>query len=312
MENICGIDISKDILECKVNNVLEVERFSNSSKGFSKLVKWLRKKEVVQVILEATGGYERKVFLFLWASEIACCLVNPRQARAFARSLGRRAKNDMLDAEVLMQYGLKIQPAPMVPHSEVVLELRELITRRNQLVKMMVSEKNHAKAPTTTIHTLKSAKSLIKFLRKEIASLDESISGVICSDPELNSKAEKLKELTGVGPVLMSTLLADMPELGTLERNQASALAGVAPFDNDSGNIKGKRSIAGGRVRVRCALYMATLAAVRHNPVLKEFYQRLVSRGKPRKVAIVACMRKFIIYINFVLKENPQQHFMAA
>ena len=153
---------------------------------------------------------------------------------------------------------------------------------------------------------------MIKVLRKEIASLDESINGIICNDPELHSKAEKLRQLTGVGPVLMSTLLADMPELGTLERNQASALAGVAPFDNDSDNIKGKRSIAGGRVRVRCALYMATLAAVRHNPVLKEFYQRLVSRGKPRKVAIVACMRKFIIYINFVLKENPQQHFMAV
>jgi transposase len=309
---MCGIDVSKDTLECQISNASGVERFQNTAKGFSRLVKWLQKNQIGQVILEATGGYEKKVFLFLWASNISSSLINPRQAKAFARSLGRRAKNDMLDAEVLMQYGLKIQPSPTLPLSEIVFELRELITRRNQLNKMLVAEKNHSKAPITSKFTLRSARTVIKVLRAEIKELDIAISQVISSDPELNSKAEKLHQLTGVGPVLMSTLLADMPELGSLERNQASALAGVAPYDNDSGNIKGKRSIAGGRVRVRCALYMATLAAVRHNPVLKEFYQRLLSRGKPRKVALVACMRKFIIYINFVLKEDPKQHFMAA
>jgi transposase len=311
MKIVCGIDVSKDTLECVVGGVLQIEKFSNSSKGFSKLTRWLKRHGVNLVILEATGGYERQVFLFLWASGLACSLVNPRLTKEFARSLGRRAKNDSLDADMLKEYGLRMNPEPTPPLAEVVLELRELISRRSHLIKIMVSEKNRAKAPTTIKYTLNSAQSLIKVLRKDIAEIDKVISNLIVGDAELRAKAEKLKELTGVGPVLMTTLLADMPELGKLERNQASALVGVAPYDNDSGNMKGKRSIAGGRVRVRCALYMATLSAVRHNPILRQFYQRLVSRGKPKKVALVACMRKFIIFINFVLKENPQQHFMA-
>ena len=211
-----------------------------------------------------------------------------------------------------MAYGAKLKPTATEPYSDAVYELRGLVTRRNQLMKMLVAEKNHAKAPIASKTTLKSARALIKVLNQQTKEIDRAIEQIINSCEELNAKASKLKELTGVGPVLMSTLLSDMPELGRLERNQASALAGVAPYDRDSGIQKGKRSIAGGRVRVRCALYMATLAAIRHNPILKQNYQRLVARGKPRKVAIVACMRKFIIHINTVLKENPEQHFMAA
>jgi transposase len=307
-----GIDISKGSLDCKVEGVERGRRFSNTPRGFLSLAKWLGKHGVSRAILEATGGYERKAFCFLWANQIEVSLLNPRQSRAFARSLGRKAKNDLLDAEILLAYGVKLKPTSTEPYSDAVFELRQLITRRNQLMKILVAEKNHAKAPSVTKITLKSAQALIKTLNKQIKSMNEAIEETIESCQELSTKASKLSELTGVGPVLMSTLLADMPELGTLERNQASALAGVAPYDRDSGKYKGKRSIAGGRVRVRCALYMATLAAVRHNPILKDNYQRLVSRGKPRKVALVACMRKFIIYINSVLKENPEQHYMAA
>jgi transposase len=218
----------------------------------------------------------------------------------------------MIDAEVLLDYGMKVTPEPTLPLAENVKALRELLTRRSQLNKMLVAEKNHAVSPLASAITRRSAKVVLTALRGQIKALDTAISELIASDESLNQRAQKLHSLTGVGPVLMSTLLADMPELGKLERNQASALAGVAPYDRDSGAFRGKRSIAGGRVRVRCALYMATLAAVRHNPVLKEFYQRLVARGKPSKVALVACMRKFIIYINAVLKEDPSQHFIAV
>jgi transposase len=306
-----GIDISKDRLDCKIEKVEKTRGFPNCASGYKTLVKWLEKHQVNHAILEATGGYERKAFSFLWACGIKVSLINPRQSRAFARSPGRRAKNDLLDAEILMAYGVKLSPIPTEPHSDAVFELRKLLTRRNQLMKMLVAEKNHAKAPTTSKITLKSARALIKTINQQIKTINAAIEATIDSCDELSSKAQKLTKLTGVGPVLMCTLLADMPELGTLERNQASALAGVAPYDRDSGKQKGKRSIAGGRVRVRCALYMATLAAIRHNPILKQNYQRLVSRGKPRKVAIVACMRKFIIHINTVLKENPNQNFLA-
>ena len=307
-----GIDVSKDKLDCFIDGCEQGRTFSNTRRGFQSLVNWLGKRGVGHAILEATGGYERKVFCFLWANDFLVSLINPRQSRAFARSLGRKAKNDLLDAEVLLLYGVKLKPVPTEPYSDAVYELRQLITRRNQLMKMLVAEKNHAKAPSATTVTRQSSRALLKALNKEVKLINKAMEKTISSSEELSSKAQKLSELTGVGPVLMSTLLSDMPELGTLERNQASALAGVAPYDRDSGSLKGKRAIAGGRVRVRCALYMATLAAVRYNPILKANYQRLLSRGKPRKVALVACMRKFIIHINTVLKENPEQHFMAA
>ena len=309
MRIFAGIDVSKEYLDCAIEG--ERKRFCNSARGHILLVSWLQDNGVTQVILEATGGYEKHAFYHLWASEIAVTLLNPRLSYCFARSLGRRAKSDMLDAEMLLEYGKKVTPEPTMPLAENVKSLRELLTRRNQLNKMLVAEKNHAKSPSASAVTRKSASILLRTLKTQIKTLDCAINELIASDSSLNQRAQKLYSLTGVGPVLMSTLLADMPELGTLERNQASALAGVAPYDQDSGTFKGKRSIAGGRVRVRCALYMATLAAVRHNPVLKEFYRRLITNGKPKKVALVACMRKFIIYINSILRQNPSQHLLA-
>lgn len=310
--NYAGIDVSKAQLDCKIDGLEKVIRLSNSRSGFRRLVKVLRKSEVRTVVLEATGGYERGVYTFLWASGIPVALLNPRQTNAFARSLGRRAKSDSLDAEILLEFAKRNQPVPNKPLSDDVFILRKLLTRRQQLMKMLVAEKNHAKAPGTSPEVRKSIRAVIRTLQNQRKSIDAAIEEVIHSNQELSEKSRLLSQQTGVGPVLITTLLADMPELGKLERNQASALVGVAPYDRDSGTFKGKRAIAGGRVRVRNTLYMATLAAIRHNPVLKEFYKRLVSRGKPRKVAIVACMRKFIVYLNGVLKEHPEQHFMAA
>jgi len=308
---VSGLDISKNGVDCMVEGMNEVVSFSNTPTGYRKVAKLFKKQGVGLAVLESTGGYERGVYRYLWASEIPTALVNPRQTRAFAYSLGRRAKSDYLDAELLMEYGRKVQPMANEPISETVSTLRVLLTRRQQLNKMLIAEKNHTKSPTASTATRKSVRVVTPMLKKEMKSIDEQIGSVIESNSELNEKAQKLSKQTGVGPVLLCTLLADMPELGKLERNQASALVGVAPFDKDSGTQHGRRSIAGGRVRVRCALYMATLAAIRHNPILKEFYQRLLSRGKPRKVAIVACMRKFIIYLNAVLKKDPEQHFIV-
>lgn len=307
---MCGIDVSKNSLDCMLEGSNGVLHVANSSRGFSKLLKQLEKHES-QVVLEATGGYERAVYQYLWDAGVKTTLINPRQTHAFARTLGRRAKNDMLDAELLMEFGIRMQPVPTEPISDVIIELRALLTRRSQLTKMLAAEKNHFQAPTTSVLARKSISELIKTLKKQIKNVDTLIADKIETDECLKAKAEKLSAQTGVGPVLLFTLLADMPELGTLKRNQASALVGVAPYDRDSGSFKGKRTIAGGRVRVRCALYMATLSAVRFNPVLKAFYQRLLSRGKPRKVALVACMRKLIIYLNQLLRDDPTQHLMA-
>lgn len=307
-----GVDVSKNKLDCKIENVEEIKGFSNSLKGHKKLVRWIKQHNAETAIVESTGGYERGVFLYLWSEDIKVCLVNPRHTRHFAQSMGRRAKNDALDAEILMEYGKRIKPVPTEPISDDVIALRELVGRRNQLNKMLVEEKNHLKSPVTSAVTKKSISTLIKAIKQQIKDVDQSMNDIISSSQQLHEKATKLSKLTGVGPVLMTILLADMPELGTLNRGQAAALVGVAPFDRDSGNHKGKRAIAGGRVRVRCALYMATLSAIRYNPVIKQFYQRLRANGKPSKVAIVACMRKFITRINSIIKEDPKQHFMPA
>lgn len=312
MGNVAGLDVSKAKLECMIGDKRVFIRFNNDTKGFLRLEKQLQKHEVSLVVLEATGGYELKVFNFLWAAGICTARINPRQIRAFASSLGRRAKNDMLDAEVLMEYADKVQPEAKKPASQEVQLLQQLLTRRQQLTKMLVAEKNHAKAPMVTADVRSSIRVVTKTLQTQIKALNQEIEKIIDLSPELSIKANKLRNETGVGPVLLGTLLAEMPELGTLARNQAAALVGVAPFDRDSGTFKGKRAIAGGRVNVRCALYMATLAAIRHNPIIKNFYQRLLANKKHRKVAIVACMRKFIIHLNSVLRKNPEQHLIAV
>ena len=254
---VMGIDVSKSKLDSKISNLEKTYIFSNSSKGFAKLFILAKKHNVDLVVVESTGGYERSVFRYLWKKGVKVALINPRQSNAFARSLGQRAKNDLIDAEVLMLYGERMKPQPNEPISDEVSALRELLTRRNQLNKMLIAEKNHRKAPGVSPTTLKSIRVLIRSLNAQICSIDQDIHRIIDSNQTLSDKANTLSAQTGVGPVLIATLLADLPELGSLKKNQASALVGVAPYDRDSGTYKGKRSISGGRVRVRCALYTA-------------------------------------------------------
>lgn len=308
---VAGIDISKNNLDIRISGDSKSYRFGNSSKGLISLLKLLQKSKVELVVVEATGGYEKKVANLCWGANIKIAVINPRWSRDFANSFGRRAKNDKIDAEVLMLYGEKHNPKPTQAVSETISALRMYLTRRNQLTQMLVMEKNHALAPEVSTELKREIRKGITFITKQIKEIDSKISTLIDSSPEIKTKADKLLEKTGVGKVLMTTLIADMPELGKVNRKVASALVGVAPFDNESGRFQGVRRIAGGRVRVRNVLYMATLSAVRHDEHIKKFYKRLLSRGKPKKVALVACMRKFIVFLNGVLREEPENNFMS-
>lgn len=312
MKGTAGIDVSKEWLDVIYNGISEVKRFRNNQSGCVRLIRTLQKARVTLVVLESTGGYERFVCRFLWASSIPVAVVNPRWVRFFAESLGRKAKSDPLDARLLMEYGERNSPKPTPAVPAVIEQLRGYLTRREQLNAMLVMEKNHASAPELAAEVRKGIRRSIVTIRSQVKEIDCLIAKAIEGSPEIRQKAQKLREQTGVGPVLMTTLIADVPELGRVRRNVASALVGVAPFDRDSGTSKGRRSIAGGRARPRKALYMATLSAIRHDPHIKAFYVRLVSAGKPRKVAIVACMRKFLVHLNSILRQSPEQHFMAA
>lgn len=312
MKIISGVDVSKERLEYTYSGAGEVWRYANKASGCLKLVKQLKKAKVELVVLEATGGYEQSLCKVLWAEGMAVAVVNPRWIRSFAQGLGRRAKSDSIDSQVIMEYGERNNPKTTEPIPEVIQRLRGYLTRRQQLTEMLVMEKNHVSAPEVSAEMRRSIRKLITSMRAQIKEVDILIGKAIESSPEIRQKASKLREQTGVGPVLMTTLIADVPELGKVRRNVASALVGVAPYDDDSGNYAGKRHIAGGRVRARNTLYMATLSAIRHDEHLKSYYKRLLARGKPRKVAIVACMRKFIIFLNATLRKEPSQHYMAA
>ena len=309
---VLGIDTSSRLLECKWSGSGETFRCENNARGHLRLVKHCRKIKVGFVVIEATGGYERAACRMLWAAGISVSVINPRWVRDFAKSVGRYAKNDRQDADILVLYGERMSPSPTTPLEKEAELLKQLLTRREQLLDMVVMEKNHEKAPEVPASVRKSIRTHRIILQKQIQQLDKSITELIQSSETMRPKAEKLQKQVGVGPVLMAVLIADMPELGTVRRNVASALVGVAPYDDDSGNRSGNRKIAGGRRRPRRALYMATLAAIRHEKYLNEFYKRLRGRGKPHKVAAVACMRKLIIRLNTVLKENSEQPLTAG
>jgi transposase len=312
MKAYAGVDVGSRNIDFFWRGAKGLKRRPNTTAGCLKLISELQKAGIEQVVIESSGGYEQLLCQLLWAKQIKVSILNPRWIRDFAKSIGQRAKNDAIDAEILMEYGERNAPSPTEPVPEVIRKLRGYLTRRNQLSDMLVVEKNHLSAPDTSEEIKENVRGLIRTLRAQIKKIDALMAATIEAVPEIKEKAHKLRQQTGVGPVLMTTLIADVPELGKVPRNVASALVGVAPFDDDSDRSSRKRVIAGGRARPRKALYMATLAALRHDKHLKAFYIGLVARGKPRKVAIVACMRKFIVFLNGILREDPSQHFMAA
>jgi len=296
-----GLDVAKLTLELHLAG--QTHSLTNDPKGHTQLCQKLQSHPRVHVVCEATGGYEQPVVRALHAADVPISIVEAGRVRYFARAQGQRAKTDPIDAAVLAEYGATFQPPAALPASAQQQQLAALAQRRRQLLQLLTNERNHAEHYTDAFCGRQS-RQLIKALEKQIAQCDEAIAALIDQDAELARKAKRLAAIPGVGPVVASTLLAEMPELGQLTNATVAALAGVAPYNRDSGSQTGRRSIGGGRRIVRGALYMASLSAVRHDRIFKEFYTRLRAAGKPAKVALTAVMRKLIILINRLLK-NP-------
>jgi transposase len=304
-----GVDVSKDQLDVCVrrgepqsHDEDDVFVVAHDDAGIDILVSRLVEERTVLVILEATGGFERAVVGALAAAGLAVVVVNPRQVRDFARATGRLAKTDKIDAEVLARFAEAVRPNPRPLPDGEIRALQGILARRRQLLGMLTAEKN--RLPTATKLVAKRIAAHIKWLEKELSRTDGDLEEAIKSSPALSENEALLRSVPGVGPVLARTLLAEVPELGTLTHKRLAALIGIAPLNRDSGTLRGRRSIWGGRAEVRAALYMGALVAARRNPAIKEFYERLLAAGKPKKVALVACMRKLLSILNAVLKHH--------
>ncbi len=299
-----GLDVAK--LSLQLHLAGRFHLLANDAKGHAQLLKHLRAHPNAHLVCEATGGYEQTIVRVLHAAHIPVSIVEAGRVRYFARAQGQRAKTDPIDAAVLSEYGTTFQPTATAPASPQQQQLADLAQRRRQIIQLLIIERNHAEHYTDAFR-LRQGRQLCKTLERQIEQCDEAIATLIAQDTELARKAERLKTIPGVGPVVAATMLAEMPELGKLTTQTAAALAGVAPYNRDSGGQSGVRRINGGRGAVRCALYMATLSAVRHDRILKEFYLRLRAAGKKPLVAMTACMRKLVILMNRLLKNNDFQ-----
>ena len=298
-----GVDVSKGRLEVFVHPTAERFGVPNNDAGADELLARLEESSPALVVLEATGGFERPVAAALVASGLAVAVVNPRQARDFARATGRLAKTDRIDAQSLARFAEAVHPAPRAIPGEEALALGEILARRRQLVEMLTAEKNRL-VTASTRQVKKRIEVHLLWLEKELARTERDLEEAIEESPVWRENEELLRSVPGVGPILAKTLLAELPELGELKNKQLAALVGVAPLNRDSGILRGKRAIWGGRSGVRAALYMGALVATRCNPTVKVFYERLLAAGKPKKVALVACMRKLLVILNAMLRKR--------
>ena len=297
-----GIDVSKEYLDVAHSGSKQMLRCENHPKGFSSLTRQLRKLNPALVVLEATGGYHQGVAKYLHEKgKFKVAVANPARVRNFARSTGLAAKTDVLDARVLARFAESVKPLAWQPKEEHVEELSYLMGRRKQIVDMLVMEKNRLN-PRPRKTAEQSILKHIRYLEKELVALEGEIQA-LTSQGELKGKSDLLQSMVGVGPTLASTLLSHLPELGKLEHRQIAALVGVAPFNRDSGTMRGRRIIWGGRAEIRRVLYMATVSASASNPLIRKFYQHLIETGKPRKLALVACMRKMSTYLNAMMRD---------
>jgi len=299
-----GIDVSKDKLDLHVRPSGYGQSFNYDESGLKSLVRTLQEVPLIEsIVLEATGGFERHVVAVLLSHQLPVVVVNPQRVRHFAKAEGQLAKSDPIDAALLSNFAQKLRPPARPIADESLLELRDLLARRLQVVDMISAEKNRlASAPRKSIR--QQITEHIQWLQKRLASIDHDLHSRIQSSPTWKNKDELLQSVPSVGPATSSSLLIQLPELGVLNRHQIAALVGVAPYPWDSGRFKGHRITMGGRTAVRSALYMATLVATRHNPLIRAFYQRLVQSGKPKMVALVASMRKLLTILNSMLKHN--------
>ena len=297
-----GIDVSKTWLDIYDYPTGESWRSENTEHGIGKLIERLQSLQIERIVVEATGGYEAKLAERMVQDGLPVSRVNPGRVRRFAQGLNWLAKTDKIDAKVLALFGEKAQPRLLILPGEAEKRLSALIKRRKQVVDMLTAKQNHTelseKEMLDYIETIK------QVLQNQLDDLDEQIQDLINQTPSLKQKRELLQSVPGVGKVLSATLVAQVPELGLCDRKEIAALVGVAPFNHDSGRKRGKRMIRGGRSFVRNILYMASIAATRFNPVIKVLYERLIKAGKPKKVAIVACMRKLLTILNAMIRTN--------
>lgn len=297
-----GIDVSKTQLDIALRPSGAPRSFPNDDTGIKTLVEQLGVVKPGLIVLEATGGIERAVVRALVAAELPVTVANPRQVRDFAKATGQLAKTDVLDAQILARFAEAVRPVVRPLPDDMTLELRALITRRRQITEMLTAEKNRlSRAPH---RVQKRIAAHIRWLQAELERANEDLDQTIRQSPIWREQEDLLTSVPGIGPVVSRTLLAGLPELGRLNRKQIAALVGVAPLNWDSGTLRGRRVIWGGRAHVRTALYMAALTASRRNPVIRQFYRRLRAAGKAPNVALVACMRKLLVILNAILRHR--------
>ena len=300
-----GIDVSKVRLDVFVSQGEQARSVDNDEAGVATLADWLKSLAPALVVLEATGGLERALVAQLMVAQLPVATVNPRQVRDFARSLGWRAKTDALDARVLALFGERIRPALRDRPAPDTQALADQLARRRQLVEMLTMEKNRLQQAQLGV-VRKNLKEHIEWLKQQLRASDSGLRQAVESSPAWQAKRDLLEEVKGVGEVTVLSLLGLLPELGSLDRKQIAALVGVAPFARDSGTLRGRRTVWGGRAAVRTVLYMATLTALRFNPVVRAFYTRLREAGKVKKVAIVASMRKLLTILNAMVRDGKR------
>lgn len=303
-----GIDVSKDRLDVAVLGEERVGQVNNTQNGIAGLIARMQDLQPELIVVEATGGYQRAAVEALFWAGLPVAVVNPARVRQFARACGLLAKTDKLDARVLAVFGQRVQPRRYEGKSEAEKQLSALLVRRKQLEEMLKAEKNRLRTISPNLRS--SLERSIAFLKQEKKSLEASIQQFIQAQPAWQEQTEILKSAPGIGKVTTATLLAELPELGKMDRKKIAALVGVAPMNFDTGKKRGYRKTKGGRGGVRSVLYMATLVATRRNPVIRAQYQQLLKRGKEKKVALTACMRKFLTILNAMVRD--QQPFCCA
>ena len=291
-----GIDVAKAFLDVAMRPEDESFRVRNDEEGIPSLVVRLRTVAPQSICLEASGGLETALVCALLEADLPVVVVNPRQVREFARATGRLAKTDSIDAGVLAQFAEAIKPEARPLPDEATRDLSALVARRRQLIEMITAEKNRLRLASKRVR--RDIERHLRLLELSLREIDKELDDFIKSTPSWRDRDNLLKSAPGVGPVLSSTLIAGLPELGKLNRKEIAALVGVAPMNRDSGQFRGRRKVWGGRADIRQALYMSALSATRHNPAIRDFYNRQITAGKPKKVALVACMRKLLTILN--------------
>jgi transposase len=297
-----GIDIAKAKLDVALGEEKEFRSFPRDEEGISALVHYLQEYHPLNIVIEATGGLEKMVAVALIEAHLPVAIVNPRQVRDYARAKGKLAKTDIIDARIMAEFACDLHPESRPLSDRQTEQIKDIMSRRRQVVGMITMEQNRLSAAGKSVRP--SISDHIEWLRRQLKEIDRDLGQQIKNSPIWRAKDNLLQSVPGVGPVLSITLLGSLPELGRLNRKKIAALVGVAPMNRDSGLMRGKRTIRGGRLPVRTALYMATLVATQYNPVISAYYHHLLSKGKEKKLALTACMRKLLIILNAMVRDN--------